>query len=182
MIRSKIAKELKYKEKYDIVEDYELWWRMAKRAMLANLSFYGTRYRVHGNNISVAKMNDMFALVKKINRQILIDLNIDFSNEELEIHSNLLKRDISFFEEDSHFNKLMEWVPKFYKNLRAEGKYNNGMLFKLIVQKWIVISFNTKRYKQLFYNGLFKLDRIRYLSILGKKVLYKLMNIELNEY
>jgi glycosyltransferase involved in cell wall biosynthesis len=182
MIRSKIAKELKYREKYDIVEDYEMWWRITKSAKLTNLPFYGTRYRVHGDNISVAKMKDMFALVKKINRQILTDLNIDFSDKELEVHSNLLNRNIGFFEAESHFKELADWVPKFYKKLKAEGKYNNGMLFKLISQKWIVICFNTKRYKQLFYNRLFQLNRIRYLSILGKRVLYKLMNIELNEY
>jgi len=182
MIRSKTAKELKYREKYDIVEDYEMWRQISKRAKLANLPFYGTLYRVHGNNISVAKVNDMFARVKKINRQILTDLNIEFSEAELEVHSNLLNRNIAYFETDSQFNELEIWVQKFYKKLKSDGRYNNIMLYTLIAKKWITVSFNTKRYRKLLYNGFFQQNRIRYLGILGKTVFCKLLNIELSEY
>jgi glycosyltransferase involved in cell wall biosynthesis len=182
MIRAKLAKELRYREKYDIVEDYEMWWRITKRARLTNLSFFGTKYRVHGNNISVAKMNDMFALVKKINSQILTDLNIVFTDHELEIHSNLLNRNILYFETEAHFNELESWIRKFYEKLQADGKYNNSLLYHLIVQKWIVIAFNTKRYKRLFDNHLITLNRLAYFGILLKRAYHKLINKEPGEY
>ena len=176
MIRATLAKELRYREKYDIVEDYEMWWRITKRARLTNLSFFGTRYRVHGNNISVAKMNDMFALVKKINNQILSDVHVAFSDHELEIHSNLLNRNIPYFETEDRFNELEPWISKFYEKLQADGKYNSSLLYRLIVQKWIVIAFNTKRYKKLFDNSLIRFNRLAYFGILSKRAFYRLIN------
>ena len=106
LIRSSLAKELKYRENFDIVEDYELWHRISKRAKLACLPFYGTYYRVHGNNISVSKMNDMFSRAKKINAEILKDLNIEFSERELEIHASWLNGNFLFLVKGIHFRNF----------------------------------------------------------------------------
>jgi glycosyltransferase involved in cell wall biosynthesis len=178
MIRNKLAKELRYTEKFDIVEDYELWCRIAKRAKLTNLPFYGTQYRVHGNNISVAKMNVMFALVKKINSKILTDLNINYTETELEVHSHWINRNLSYFETDACFNMLETWLYRFYIKLQSEKKYNNRLLYRLIVEKWIVVVFNTGRYGKMFSNRLFRLHWFQYTGIFIKKIIFRLINVE----
>jgi glycosyltransferase involved in cell wall biosynthesis len=178
MIRSQLAKELKYREKFDIVEDYELWCRIAKRAKLKNLSFYGTKYRMHGGNISVAKKNDMFALVKKINSQILSDKNIGFTDNELEIHTNWLNRNICYFESGTQFTALENWAYTFYKKLSSAGIYNDKLLYRLIVEKWIVVAFNTGRYRKLFGNKLMRTHQIRYIVILCRRILFRSINWE----
>jgi len=178
MIRSHIAKELKYREKFDIVEDYELWYRISKRAKLANLPFYGTLYRVHGTNISVTKLNVMLALVKKINGEILRDLKIEFSEKELEIHANLLNRNIDYFRDDRQFSELETWVAKLYGKLKKEDSLNSSLLFELLAEKWLVIVFNTKRYKKLFFNRLFPLRKGSYLMSLYRRVYIKISKTE----
>jgi hypothetical protein len=114
MIRGKLAKELKYRENYDIVEDYELWYRISKSSKIAVLPFYGTYYRIHGNNISVSKMHDMFSRVKKINACVLADSNIQFSDKELDIHANWLNGNFAFFSDGDTVSELESWIFKFY--------------------------------------------------------------------
>jgi glycosyltransferase involved in cell wall biosynthesis len=178
MIRTKLAQELRYREKYDIVEDYELWYRISQKSKVANLPFYGTYYRVHGNNISVAKMNDMFALVKKINGQILTDLPIAFSEQELETHASLLNGSTDFFKNETHFNDLEAWIDKFYNQLSRDEKYNSQLLFELIAEKWIIVAYKTKRYKKLFYNAIMPLNRRIYFNCLRKRISGKLMRTQ----
>ena len=176
LVRSPLAKELKYREQYDIVEDYELWYRISKRAELANLPFYGTYYRVHGNNISVSKMNDMFERVKKINHQILIDSEITFSERELELHARFLRVDLPFFGSADVTDELENWVCKFYEGLTRLEKYNQGLLFDLITERWLIIAFKTKKFRKLFSNRLKTYDRKNYLKNLKMKVAEKLLN------
>jgi glycosyltransferase involved in cell wall biosynthesis len=174
MARTQLTKELKYTPGYDIVEDYELWYRMSRRAKIANLPVYGTLYRVHANSISVAKMNDMFARVKKINNRILTDLNLEFSEEELEVHSGLLNRNISFFKDDIRFHKLGLWIGRFSEKLKNEDQYNHFLLHKLIAEKWITIAVNTGRYGKLFNNNLIRQNPVAYVSGLWKRIWIKL--------
>jgi len=178
MIQSKLAKELKYREKYDIVEDYELWYRISKRAKVANLPFYGTYYRVHGDNLSVARMNDMFASVKKINKQVLTDLEIDFSEMELELHANMLIENIESFRQDHYYQELEDWINKFYMKLSGMPRYNKKLLFELLAGKWIAISYKTKRYRNLLSNRIFPLNRLAYMKMLYERVSGKLLRIK----
>ena len=74
-------------------------------------------YRVHGNNMSVSKMNDLLIVEKKIIREMLRGMNIDFSETELEIHINYFKRNIGFFRDQTHFRELENWLIKLYEGV-----------------------------------------------------------------
>lgn len=174
MIRSRIAKELKYREKFDIVEDYELWYRISRMSKLANLPFYGTLYRLHGTNISVSKEHVMLALARKINEEVLGDLNINFSEKELEIHINLLHRNTGYFQDIKNFNELETWILKLFDRLEKEERFNTSLLYRLLSEKWIIITFNTKRYRKLFFNRLSKRKWRLYIHSLYKRVFIRL--------
>ncbi len=175
MVRRALAKELKYRDVFYIGEDYDMWCRISQRAKVANLPIFGASYRVHETSITVQKAPDMFALVKRINQQILNDLQIEFSEKELEVHSNLLNRNIDFFQNESNFASLEDWIIKFYDKLKKCNRYNNLLLYGLLVQKWIVVLVNTKRYNRLFNNGVFSLNRKSYIGNLYKRVWHKIM-------
>ena len=178
LIRSALAKELKYKAQYDIVEDYELWCRMSKRAKMANLPIFSTHYRVHGNNISVSKMNDLFTRVRKINMQSLADSDIQYSESEINIHANLLNGNFTFFNDAEHFNGLEQWILKFYTKLESEKKYNNSLLLALLFEKWQIIVARRKNYQKLFKNSLIALNRFLYIKTLAGRAYDKLMRIK----
>jgi glycosyltransferase involved in cell wall biosynthesis len=175
MIRSKLAKELRYIDHYYLGEDYDLLYRISKMTKVTNLPFYSTYYREHGSNISFLKLNDMFSLVKKINGQILNDLNILVSEQDLEIHVNFLNRNIVYFKNNIHFKELENWVIKLYKSVKNDKKHNHLLLYELIAEKWIVIAFNVKHYQKLLYNRVFRLNKILYVKCLWKRVFSKMI-------
>lgn len=173
MIRAELAREMKFREEYFIGEDYELWYRVSKRAKLANLPFYGVLYRIHGDNITLKKMNEMLEILKKINRRILSDMNLSFSEDELEIHSNFLCRNLVFFEDPAHFNGLEGWIIKLYEALQNRKEYNRELFFELIAERWIVTAFNTGSYKKLVRNRLLRFNKAKYMKCLCKRVFNK---------
>ncbi len=178
MIRSEIARELRYKENFYLAEDYELWLRISEQTKLAILPFYGAYYRVHGGNITVSKMDDMFFLVKKLNAEILMNARIDFSEKELDIHANWINGNYLFFNEKHSLSALSSWIYKFYTEITKGGKVNKDFFFKLISEKWLFILFKTKNYKQLFHNKFFFLNRTIYLRELLRKFSNKLTVIK----
>jgi glycosyltransferase involved in cell wall biosynthesis len=178
MIRSHIAKELRYRKEFEIIEDYDLWYRISRMSEVANLPFFGTAYRMHGNNLSVEKVNEMLMLVKKMNGRILTDLHIGFSEKELDIHANFLLRNFEYFSDDTHFADLGSWVTGLYNRLKDETEFNPALLYGLLAENWIVITFKLKRYSGLFNNRLFRMNRVIYLNRFWKRVWIRIKKSE----
>jgi glycosyltransferase involved in cell wall biosynthesis len=170
MIRAELAKELKYIEQYYVGEDYELFYRISKITKVANLPFYGTGYREHDSNISNAKLSEMLAIVNKINGQILIDLNIRVSETDMEIHRNFINSNIVFFNNDIRIKELENWLIKFYTIIKSKIGFDHILIYQLITDKWIVITYNAGQYQKLFFNNLFKLNKTFYLIRLIKRI------------
>ena len=171
MIRSKLAKELKYEAGYDVIEDYFLWYRISQRAKIINLPVYTTSYRVHGNNISTTRNNHMFNLLNNIYTRILDDLNIKYTPEEFKLHANILNYNAGFFKDKRKLNELGNWTTRLLSEIRMNKNYNEIVIYKILVKRWIVICNNTKNYKKLFFNKLISKHPSVYLNILYKKVL-----------
>ncbi len=170
MMRSNIAKELKYDEKFQVCEDYDLWYRISRTGKVLNLPVFATLYRVHDNNMSTKKSEIMFAHVNKINIRILDDLGIKYSQTELDVHSNALSYNSSFFRDSDSIQILENWILKLYSFLKKNGDYNSFLCYKILIEKWIVIAYNTRNYKKLFFNKLIPVHPTVYLNSLGRKI------------
>jgi hypothetical protein len=118
MMRTSIAKELKYDENFQVCEDYDLWYRISRKGKILNLPEFTTLYRVHENNMSTRKSEIMFAHVNKINKRILDDLGIEYSKSELEVHSNALSYNAFFFGDPDRIRSLENWMAKLYSYLK----------------------------------------------------------------
>jgi glycosyltransferase involved in cell wall biosynthesis len=129
-IRTKLLKQLKYNEKFELCEDYELWTRVSSVAKVANLPHYLLQYRLHGNNLS----NSNGELLKK-NLSVLITRELDklkvaHNNEELVLHLAMsLGYGSKYFNTNEKINKLNNWLDKL---LIAGGisKNKNALEFK----------------------------------------------------
>ncbi|MEJ0082974.1 MAG: hypothetical protein WDM78_18950 [Puia sp.] len=170
MMRSVIAKELKYDEKFQVCEDYDLWYRISRTGKIVNLPVFTTLYRVHENNMSTRKSEIMFAHVNKINKRILDDLGIEYSNSELEVHSNALSYNASFFRDLETIHTLENWMVKLYSFLKKNGNYNAFLCYRILIEKWIVITYNTRNFKKLFFNKLMTVHPADYLNSLVRKI------------
>ena len=169
MVRGHLAKELKYREGYDIVEDYELWYRISKIAKITNLPIYATYYRVHGNNITITKKNQNISLATKIYRQILSDYNINFSEDELAIHVNAIFYNNSYFKDAGKLKQLENWITKLYNELKKYSSINSPIIHKFFSEKWVVICAKNKNYRHLLFNRLMLQNKENYLSVLLNK-------------
>jgi len=170
MMRSNIAKELKYDEKFQVCEDYDLWYRISRRGKILNLPLFMTLYRVHDNNMSTRKSEIMFVHVNKINKRILDDLGIEYSKNELDMHSNALSYNASFFGDTDTIDDLEKWMVKLYSFLKKSGNYNAFLCYKILIEKWIVVTYNTRSYKKMFFNKLMAVHPTVYLNSLVRKI------------
>jgi glycosyltransferase involved in cell wall biosynthesis len=170
MIRGELAKRLKYDLRYDVVEDYELWYRISKISKIINLPVYTTFYRVHGNNVSTTKNKHMFILLDKINSNVLDDLEILYTRDELSLHSNLLIYNFSFFKDKGKLDELEKWMVRFFKEIEKNPNFSEIIVFKILIKKWIVVCTKSKDFKKLFFNKLLFKHPSLYLNILLKKV------------
>ena len=170
MMRTSIAKELKYDEDYQVCEDYDLWYRISRKGKILNLPEFTTLYRVHENNMSTRKSEIMFAHVNKINKRILDDLGIEYSKSELDIHSNALSYNAFFFGDPDRMRSLENWMVKLHSYLKKNDHYNAFLCYKILSEKWIVITYNTRDFKKMFFNKLMMIHPIVYLKNLVKKI------------
>jgi glycosyltransferase involved in cell wall biosynthesis len=170
MMRSVIAKELKYDEKFQVCEDYDLWYRISRTGKIVNLPVFTTLYRVHENNMSTRKSEIMFIHVNMINKRILDDLGIEYSKTELDTHSNALCYNASFFGDPKSIRILENWMLKLYSYLKITGNYNAFLCYKILIEKWIVITYNTRNFKKMFFNKLMVVYPAVYLSNLVRKI------------
>jgi glycosyltransferase involved in cell wall biosynthesis len=170
MIRGELAKRLKYDLRYDVVEDYELWYRISKISKIINLPVYTTFYRVHGNNVSTTKNKHMFILLDKINSNVLDDLEILYTRDELSLHSNLLIYNFSFFKDKGKLDELEKWMVRFFHEIEKNPNFSEIIVYKILIKKWIVVCTKSKDFKKLLFNKLLFKHPSLYLNILVKKI------------
>jgi len=170
MMRTNIAKELRYDENFQICEDYDLWVRISRIGKIINLPEFTTLYRVHENNISTRKSEIMFMHVNEINKRILDGLGIEYSKTELDAHSNALNYHASFFKEPESLRILENWMMKLFSFLKKNGNYNAFLCYKVLTEKWIVVTYNSRNYKKMLFNKLMAVYPTIYLKNLIRKI------------
>lgn len=77
--------QLRYKEEFRGLEDYELWWQIGKHSKLANINKVLLKYRHHSGQVTQnvpQKTKDAFDLFVKIR---LADLGVDYNEEQLQV-------------------------------------------------------------------------------------------------
>jgi glycosyltransferase involved in cell wall biosynthesis len=169
MMRAGLAKELKYDPEFQVCEDYDLWYRISQRGKIINIPSFDALYRLHGGNISVNKKEIMFANVNKINKKLLDGLSIDYSEKELELHSNALCYNAGYFGNGSNLQLLENWMRKLYSHIKKNNHYNSLLFFRILSEKWIVAAYNSGHYGKLLFSRLLFLHPSVYFVNLYRK-------------
>jgi glycosyltransferase involved in cell wall biosynthesis len=170
MMRAGIAKDLKYDPEFQVCEDYDLWYRISRRGKIINIPVFGTLYRMHDNNISKRKKDIMFANVNKINKKILDGLDIEYSEKELEVHSNALCYNTDYFRSAANLGLLENWISKLYSFIKKNGHFNALIFYRILTEKWIVSTYSSGNYGKMLFNKLLFLHPTVYFDNLYKKI------------
>lgn len=165
MIQSKLLKERPYIESFDMIEDYYFLYTVSKSKKLSNLPIFATRYRVHGKNTSIEKLEAMRTLRKKMDNMILNDLGIPFTEDEFILHTHFASGNFEYFKDGASIKKLESWLIKLYKYLDSTQKYDLDIVEKIFIKRWILIFNRTKNFSgRIIFNRLFQKFHIKYLG------------------
>lgn len=176
MLRTALARKEPYSAEYPLGEDYELFYRLSSQTQVTNLPVLGTLYRVHGNNISLTKIDSMFAMVRKLNHRILADLGLTYTEKEMELHMNFIFFYADYFREGNNFAQLEDWLLRFYGHIAVNKDYNERLLYRMLIERWIIMSIKAKKLNKLLFNRFVRRHRRLYLKIFFRKVKSTLTN------
>jgi glycosyltransferase involved in cell wall biosynthesis len=171
MMRAGIAKELKYDPEFQVCEDYDLWYRISRKGKIINIPVFAALYRLHDSNISLKKKEIMFANVNKINKKILDGLDIEYSEKELEVHSNALCYNAGYFRNKTNLRLLENWMCKLYSYINKKGHFNALLCYRILTEKWLVLTYHSGNYGKMIFNKLFFMHPSVYIGNLYKKTL-----------
>ncbi|HQD08740.1 MAG TPA: glycosyltransferase [Flavihumibacter sp.] len=172
MMRTDLAKALKYADEYLVCEDHELWHRISQVTEIANVPEYLTAYRIHGNNISTTKREIMFNSLKMLNRKMLTDIGMIFSEEELTLHSAMLTYQHQVFD-GIKLDALDNWIIKLYDFFRKHPALNEKVMIRIAIKRWVVIARQTGHTQRILDNRFFANHPAMFMEELFRKVIWR---------
>ncbi len=135
---SLIKNKLLYNPQFRKFQDYDLWSRAASCLHFSNMDEFLVNYRVH-EEFSIEKQNiSSYLLWKKIISYQLRELGIKATKRELLLHALLSNENKKGFND----KEVIEWLIKLYKANRLKRKFNNCVLLKVIVKKYLIFTSN----------------------------------------
>jgi hypothetical protein len=129
LARSKVFEELRYREDYRLVEDYDLFARASGQFRMANLPEPLLRYRRHPQQATQAKRDAMEVVTRRIRLEALERWGFVASVEEQRLH-NLIRAPYSI-RDPGDLHGIDVWLRKLYAlhdNVEAKG---------VIASQWI---------------------------------------------
>jgi glycosyltransferase involved in cell wall biosynthesis len=176
MYTYELGREFPYEEKYDSISEYDLWLKMSKITKLANLPVYSGLYRVHGKNFSIKKADTMFALLKKLEAEILDSLKVDYSPEELHVYSQFLNFNFNFFQHKNNLLVLESFLIRLYKNLKRRDDLTMSIIKNFITRRWVLVCFKSRNFSSIISVRLIKAFSFSYFQYIMKQALDKIQN------
>jgi glycosyltransferase involved in cell wall biosynthesis len=154
-MRTSVARQIRYRTGFDIIEDYEIAYRISKKWKVANLPAFTTLYRVHGNNISIDKKERMLNTRKTMDSIVLNDLGIAYSADELDLHTNFINMNVDFFASAGRLRDLERWLTRFMERMRMLEDVNMGLVKRIIAIRWFLVCYRSGQYGRILNNRLF---------------------------
>ncbi len=167
---------LRYEEKYKGLEDFVLWWRIAKYGNIASLKEPLLKYRKHKKQITSSRDLAFEQKFKKFLLERVNVFDINYTNTEFD---SLLKYCLSLYD-DLIINDIKNLVSLFKKLLKAnkKQKYFNRYYFKKVLGLAVTYSISflnigdNDKYKLRFYafkNGVISTEL--FLKLTAHKIL-----------
>lgn len=162
MMRTTMAKTLRYNEAIFATQDYEFWVRISKHTKVANLLTPLVQYRVHGASISETKLDRQMETVKAIHKQQLLQWGLQPSPEEWDIHLLIGLTMNSHIVREPEVKLAGQWLLKLLEYNRLNPQYEAAAMHRVFQYLWIGL-FNRKNsavpLRYLFQNRNHPLNR-----------------------
>lgn len=140
LIRKSCLKEnnLEYEEYFRGMEDFYLWWQLAKHTQISNIPRPLLYYRCHGSQVTKNQVNsDFMRRQREFFEMRMSDMELTLSKDYLAVMNQYLVDCGSF--DDITLSKFIDALQSLYKQFTAENPKYKGIL-KLYVAKAISLS------------------------------------------
>ena len=150
--------QIKYSENYLHSEDYELWCREVDRLKFANIPEVLIKYRIHENQIGIAKRKNQDETADMVRKENLENTGLVFSEKEKKMFCDIVRNDFS-----PHNKREVIEVLKFLDKIGtyAKNKFSpkNVEKIKKYIRKYAEAGINSKKTSLiLFFKILLKWD------------------------
>ena len=167
MINTSVLRKFHFEESLAPAEDFDLFEKIAAQYKIAFLNKWLSLYRVHNNNISVAKSEKRIAAEKIIAERQLVRYGFAYTADEFELHTKFTSTDLDFL--INNLERCRDWFTNLI-NQNTQKKIFNSISFKLALSRqWLrlfLYQFKTSRSLET----LFKKGKITYPELFNALV------------
>ena len=151
LYRKDCISKFSFRDGLDILEDYMIWLEIVSEYKAWNLNKTLVNYRIHGGSVTKSKSGEMQAKEKKVFKMQLLELGIDPTNLELELH--LLIRDDKPVTEINTLKSIEKWLLKIIIRNEDLEVYDYKILIKVIFNRWMKVCYKASglHFKMLYF-------------------------------
>ncbi|MCW3167508.1 glycosyltransferase [Chryseobacterium sp. 09-1422] len=155
MMRKKTMNNYRYDINYQAAEDYELWTRLIRITKFYNIQESLLQYRFHDTNMTVLENSTQVANTKIITANQLKEIEIEGSNENIDLCNILLEAPSKFLYTVDELKKLVDFA-NILENKNLQKKIFDKKKLHHIISKRLMEAFN-KTVNQNFSTLIFLL-------------------------
>lgn len=122
VIRREKLENLSYADNYAPAEDYQLVTQLKDSGELVNLEEVLVKYRLHGNNISTINKKEQDDAIRRIHKNLILELGVQFNEPELRLHSQLVVEKGRV--KEAELEAIESWLLKLKNANYKANKYN----------------------------------------------------------
>ena len=146
MARTDVLRRYRYREEFDLSEDYDLWVRVAADHKIANLPEVLVNYRAHGGRTTRGRSERVRSKRLAIFAYQLSRLGVAFSEEDLARHHLLARMGKLRFSPDRAYLRWAEaWLLELKAANRRVGCYPEPAFSRALGWMWMVACLNAAR-------------------------------------
>lgn len=120
---------------YPPAEDYQLWERISRQWELSNIPEILTLYRVHAAQTSVVKVEKQQAAIWAIQCQMLDQLDIAPTNDEMKLHIDI-GAGWRFLDDRSRVNSAEQWLLRLASANSAKKVFPQAAFREVLAERW----------------------------------------------
>lgn len=154
MVHREVLQHNQYDEAYKHIEDYELWYRIAKLGKIANIDRNLLAYRWHDTNVSVVHDKEQERLKNDIICNQLKELDLVPTEKELYCHRITFrlydmgkKQNVSV----EQFEDVSDWFTKLLQQNKKKKIYKQADMQAFLWSRWAVLCISQKRYSKILF-------------------------------
>ncbi|MBI2843636.1 MAG: glycosyltransferase [Armatimonadetes bacterium] len=132
-----VEHNLFYSTDVGLAEDYDLWVRFSRHSKIANLPDVLTNIRTHASSTTRRVVNQDYACVTLVHKQILTDLGIDATPEELDLHLGI---SICRIEKSKDYvDRVEDWLCKLLDANDRTAYCDRKALARVLFERWCTV-------------------------------------------